>query len=385
MRVCVVYDCLFPWTVGGAERWYRNLAERLAAEGHEVTYLTRLQWDPKDPPDLPGIRVLAVSPDEALYGPDGNRRIGEALRFGWGVLLHLARCGRRYDVVHTASFPYFSLLAAGLLRPLGGYGLTVDWFEVWSRRYWRTYLGPLLGAVGYVVQRVCALLPQRAYCFSRLHAKRLRTQGLRSEPTVLEGAYTGDLTPPEPNEADNLVVFAGRFIAEKRVPAIVPAMRVARERVPGLRAVLFGDGPQRPEVLAAVEREGLRGAIEVPGFADAELVEATMRRGLCLLLPSSREGYGLVVVESASRGTPSIVVRGEDNAAVELVEDGVNGVVAASAGAAELAEAIVRVHRAGAAMRESTCTWFAEHGERLSLGRSLQTVVAGYEHSSARS
>ena len=37
MRICILYDCLFPWTVGGAERWYRNLAERLAADGHDVT------------------------------------------------------------------------------------------------------------------------------------------------------------------------------------------------------------------------------------------------------------------------------------------------------------------------------------------------------------
>ena len=44
MRVCVVYDCLFPHTVGGAERWYRNLAERLAADGHDVTYLPLRQW-----------------------------------------------------------------------------------------------------------------------------------------------------------------------------------------------------------------------------------------------------------------------------------------------------------------------------------------------------
>ena len=29
MRIAIVYDCLFPNTVGGAERWYRNLAERL--------------------------------------------------------------------------------------------------------------------------------------------------------------------------------------------------------------------------------------------------------------------------------------------------------------------------------------------------------------------
>ena len=27
MRICLVYDCLFPHTVGGAERWYRNLAQ----------------------------------------------------------------------------------------------------------------------------------------------------------------------------------------------------------------------------------------------------------------------------------------------------------------------------------------------------------------------
>jgi hypothetical protein len=40
VRVCLVFDCLYPYTVGGAERWYRNLAERLAAAGHEVTYLT---------------------------------------------------------------------------------------------------------------------------------------------------------------------------------------------------------------------------------------------------------------------------------------------------------------------------------------------------------
>ena len=30
MRICLVYDVLYPHTVGGAERWYRNVALRLA-------------------------------------------------------------------------------------------------------------------------------------------------------------------------------------------------------------------------------------------------------------------------------------------------------------------------------------------------------------------
>ena len=76
MRVCVVYDCLFPYTVGGGERWYRNLAERLAAEGHDVTYLTLRQWDRGERPDLPGVRVVTAGPTGATgaagaTGPTG--------------------------------------------------------------------------------------------------------------------------------------------------------------------------------------------------------------------------------------------------------------------------------------------------------------------------
>ena len=54
--------------------------------------------------------------------------------------------------MHTASFPYFSLLAAALVRPLRRFRLVVDWHEVWSRDYWREYLGPVGGRVGQAVQ-----------------------------------------------------------------------------------------------------------------------------------------------------------------------------------------------------------------------------------------
>ncbi|MEP6953436.1 MAG: glycosyltransferase [Solirubrobacteraceae bacterium] len=385
MRICIVYDCLFPWTVGGAERWYRNLAERLAHDGHDVTYLTRLQWGADDAPDLPGVRVLAVSPAEPLYGPDGNRRIGQALRFGRGVLGHLLRHGRGYDVVHTASFPYFSVLAAGLVAPWARFDLVVDWFEVWSRHYWATYLGGLQGRVGYLVQRLCVLVPQRAYCFSRLHRDRLVAEGIRSRPELLAGAYVGSLEPPQPNAAGPIVMFAGRHIREKRAPALVPAIARARRTVPALLGAVYGDGPEHGAVLDAIAAAGLADVVEAPGFVDLAVVEHAMRDALCLVLPSEREGYGMVVVEAASQGTPSVVVRAEDNAAVELVEDGVNGVVADSASPEDLAAAIVRVHAAGDGLRASTCAWFARNARRLSLASSLEQVSARYVARSARS
>jgi glycosyltransferase involved in cell wall biosynthesis len=372
VRVCLVYDCLFPHTVGGAERWYRNLAERMARDGHEVTYLTLRQWDRGQDPGVAGVDVKAVGPRMELY-TGGRRRILPPLVFGAGVLLHFLLHGRRYDVVHTASFPYFSLLAAAVVRPLGRYGVVVDWHEVWTREYWREYLGRA-GAVGVWVQRLCARVRQRAFCFSRLHARRLRDEGLLGEVTVLEGEYEGELGRPSPEPAAGTVVFAGRHIPEKRVPALVEAMAL----LPDLRCDIYGDGPERAEVESRIEKLGLNGAVRSHGFVDGDEVQEALARALCVVLPSVREGYGMVVVEASSKGVPSVVARAPDNAATELVDDGDNGFVADSPEAADLAAAIERVQAEGPPLRDRTADWFERNGRRLSLAGSLETVLESY-------
>ena len=47
------------------------------------------------------------------------------------------------------------------------------------------------GRVGAPVQRLCARVPQRAFCLSELHARRLREEGLRGQVTVLSRALRG--------------------------------------------------------------------------------------------------------------------------------------------------------------------------------------------------
>ena len=384
MRICLFYDCLFPYTVGGAERWYRNLAERLAVQGHDVTYLTRRQWKRGEHGEVPGVRVLPVSPRMGLYAKGGRRRILPPLVFGLGVLWHMLWHGSRYDVVHTSSFPYFSLLAAAALRPLLRFRLVVDWVEVWSREYWGEYLGPLGGRVGDAVQTLCIRIPQHAFCYSRLHQQRLRDRGVNGEPTLLEGLYAGPRETPEPVPAEPVVIFAGRHIPEKRVPALVPALALVRERIPELRGEIYGDGPEREKVLQLRSEQGLDSALEVHGFVSSSRVEEAMRRALCMVLPSRREGYGMVVVEAAAVGTPSVVVADPDNAATDLVSPGENGYVAPSASPADLAAAIERVHSEGNILRERTAAWFKANAERLSLESSLERVLATYSASSAR-
>ena len=374
-RVAVVYDCLYPHTIGGAERWYRELALRLAADGHDVTYVTLRQWARGEDPDLPGVRVAVVGPRMALYSGPGQRRVLPPVVFGAGVLWHFLRHGRSYDVVHGSSFPYFSLLALAVARPLHGFTLLVDWHELWSREYWRDYLGGVGGRVGWAVQALCLRVRQRAFTWTGRTADRLRSEGIRGEVTVLAGAYAGPLTPAAPQPARDVAVFAGRHIPEKAAPAALAGIRAAQARVPGLRGTIFGDGPERGAVVAALGEDD---TITAPGFVDAETLQAGLARALCLVHPSRREGFGIVVVEASAAGVPTVVVDGPDNAAVELVEDGVNGVVAASDSADDLADAIVRIHAAGAEIRRTAREWFEHHAHELSVDASLDQVLASY-------
>ena len=167
-----------PHTVGGAERWYRNLAERLAAEGHEVDYLTLRQWPEGEDAGVPGVRVIAVGPRMELYAAAGAAGSGRRSASASASCATSLRHGRRLRRRAHGVVPV--LLAAGSRRscaPLRRYRLVVDWHEVWTQAYWREYLGRAAGAVGWRVQRLCLRIPQRAFCFSRLHERRLREEG----------------------------------------------------------------------------------------------------------------------------------------------------------------------------------------------------------------
>jgi glycosyltransferase involved in cell wall biosynthesis len=221
-------------------------------------------------------------------------------------------------------------------------------------------------------------VPQRAFCFSKLHERRLRGEGFGGRLTRLEGQYAGPPPPETPQLARPVAVYAGRHVPEKRVTALVPALAKAMDAIPSLSGEIYGDGPEREAVLEEIERHGLAGRVSAPGFVSTDVLEQAIASAMCFVLPSQREGYGLVVIESAAQGVPSVVVEGPDNAATELVVEGTNGAVAPSAGAADLAAAIVRLHNGGQEIRASTLEWFRRNSKRLSLEHSLQVVSAEY-------
>ena len=363
----------------------RDLAVRLAALDNDVTYLTMRHWRTDEPPQLPGVRVLGLVDAGRVYTSE-RRAFGPPLRFGFAVARHLARRGGEYDVVHTAAFPYFPLLAAAAFRRRSGYRIVVDWHEVWTRPYWRRYAGALRGTIGWLVQRACVRVPHEAYVMSQMNAERLVDEGYRGSVTKLPGLYAGPVRPSLREEVDgSLVVYAGRHVREKRVDALVRGFARAKQRRGDLRLELYGDGPLRPAVETLVRDARLTDSVRVAGRRSEGEVAAAIARAACVATASDREGYGLVVVEAAARGTPCVVVAGPENAATELVQEGVNGAIATDASPDALADALLRVLDAGRGLRESTSRWFTANVERLTLERSLEVVLAAYAQRPASS
>jgi glycosyltransferase involved in cell wall biosynthesis len=381
MRIALVYDRLYPQNIGGLERYYDALARGLA-DSHKVSYITR-SVDTEDPPGFRPYRVVKVAPNSPFYSARGNRRIWPTVRFGLGVFVHLLRHGRDYDIVQSASFPFFSVIAARAafaLRRSHRPKLVVDWLEVWPREYWIEYTGAVFGRVGYAIQQACMRAPDQGVTYSAMHEARL---GAHRAPILrLTGLATEMPEAPEASSEEGAapnVVFAGRHIPEKQASLIPDVIEEARRSNGAIEATIIGDGPEHDDIAEAIAERGLEDAVHLPGFVSDEELNRALQNASCLLLPSLREGYGLIVIEAAAFGTPCITIDAPDNAAKELIEPGVNGLVVGDWSPKHLAEAVVEVVRRGPELRKSTLAWHRDHWKELSVQSSVQRLEQVYK------
>jgi len=375
--VAVAYDCLFPHSTGGGERQYRAFADAFVDLGLEVDYLTAVQWDGATPTDE-RFRVVPVSGRLSLYSADGTRRIPAALRYAAGLFAALVRRRRRYAAVVVSGLPVFNVFAARLALLGSGTRVAVDYLEVWHRRQWVEYSGRVTGTIAWILQRLAIAITPVATCHSQLSATRLRREGLRSAPVVSPGLIDAavEVAAPAAAATPPYVLYAGRHIPDKRVESLPAAVAEARASIPGLRLVLLGAGPSTDAIRAEVERVGGAEWTDFPGFvSDAEL-DTLLHEALCLANPSRREGYGLVVVEANAHGTPVVLVADEGNAATELIDDRVNGVVAPSPSPADLARAIRAVADGGDDLRRTARAWYDTAVRTRTIRRTVEGIAS---------
>lgn len=146
---------------------------------------------------------------------------------------------------------------------------------------------------------------------------------------------------------DDLVVgFVGQFIDRKNPLLLVRALRQVRN-VTQLKCLFVGAGPLENELRAEIEQSGLSSVCRIVDFQDD--VAPVMQAIDVLALTSRQESFGLVLVEAASHGKPSIACRSEGPN--EIIADGQTGILVGQSDEAAFASAIERMFQSAGERR----------------------------------
>jgi glycosyltransferase involved in cell wall biosynthesis len=126
-------------------------------------------------------------------------------------------------------------------------------------------------------------------------------------------------------------VTIGRHVPEKGIDVVIDAVA----GLEGVELDVIGDGPQLAGNMA---RAAASTTIRFhPPMAKAELL-ACIDDAHAVVVPSRREGLGLVALEAIARGRPVIASR--VGGLTEVVTDGADGILVPAGDAAALADAI---------------------------------------------
>jgi glycosyltransferase involved in cell wall biosynthesis len=355
-RLLFLTESFHP-VLGGGEAHIRSLGRTLARAGLPSTVVTRrsdARWPAAE--ELDGMRVVRVPPSGG--GRSGKYRMVPA------VLRALVRERGQFDVLVVRGTRVLGLpgLVAGrflgkgvVLQPdINGEmtGEVYTWGKTWGRG--RVQLVRLLTAFrnlffrdadGFVAMSEAI---RREFLDAGAPEERIRL--------IPHGVDLGRFRPADSDErgalrarlglpaAARIVVYTGRLLRGKGLDTLVEAFHRIAVRADGVHLLIVGSGAGQSlsveEDLRTRAREpGLDGRVTFAGRVDA--VEDWLRAADVFAFPSVFEALGISLVEAAGCGLAAVGSR--TGGIVDVIEDGVTGVLVPPGEAAPLEDALTRL------------------------------------------
>lgn len=324
MKIAFVYDAIYPWVKGGAEKRIYELGKRLAECGNDVHLFGVKWWEGEDTIEYEGMRLHGVCAGRELY-VNGRRSISEALIFSVKLFPHLLK--ERFDVIDVSVFPYFSCFTVKAVSVLRRTPFFFTWHEVWDD-YWYEYMGKM-GILGRIVERMVSKISSDNIAVSEWTKNKLISIGIKSQEiyVVPNGIDLEKITTIKPSDKKYDIVFAGRLIKEKNVWILLEAVAKLKINIPDAKCCIIGDGPEKDKLVKLSQDLGISKDVEFTGFMEYDDLIAKIKSSRLFVLPSSREGFGIIVIEAFACGIPVVTVSEKYNASQDLIDEGINGFV----------------------------------------------------------
>ncbi len=279
---------------GGAEVHLHEVFERIAAQGHNVTLFCS---------SFPG-----APPEEEINGIRVLRKGGRYLfnyTFAAEYLTRLRH--QQFDIVidDMNKIPFFTPLF--VRRPI--YGVT---HHLFGKSIFLETNAVLASYVYWMERFAVALYKRKRIPFivgSPSTHRELLEAGFSHERVSLINYgvdhsthnLTGASKSPVP-----LVGYFGRLKKYKSVEHLLHAVPKVRKEIPELSVMIIGDGDDRPRLEDVAKSLGIQDVVRFTGFVPEQRKIELLQQMWVKVTTSSKEGWGLTVIEANACGTPVI-------------------------------------------------------------------------------
>lgn len=322
--VALVSDAIYPYFRGGKELRYHELSGRLGRRA-DVHVFTMKWWSGPSTRREPNVTFHAASRLYPMY-TDDRRSFREAILFALGCLRLL---WFRFDILEADQFPNFHILTLRIVTWIKRKPLTVTWHEVWGHNYWRQYLGKM-ARLAWFVEWLSMRLPDQLIAASEETAVRLRAVlGDRASISVVPNGIDLDgIRNSYPDSAKVDLVTVGRLLPHKSINVFLDSVALLHARGLTVTCRVIGDGPMREALHAQAQELGIESLVDFRHDVwEQKEVYALMKAARVAVFPTTREGFGIAVLEAIACGLPVVTTSAPDNLAQYLVLRSSTGVV----------------------------------------------------------
>jgi len=317
MRILMVSDYFYPFLFGGGERRMYELAKRLARR-HEVHIITRRLADSARYEQHEGIHI------HRIFVP--SRRITlesfiNGLFFMLGVLFKSLRLGE-FDVYSPQQF--FPLPPTWVASKVRGRPTVATIHDVYASGWVQQY--GFKGSLMALFENATLKLPYaKVVTVSNPSKEKLVASGISGErieviPNGVDIAAFDEIKAKKSGRSR--IIYLGRLIEYKHVDDLFVAFSKL-----DLEAELYvvGEGPEKENLKELSRSLGIENRIFFAGFVDERRKIELLKSAQALVLPSTVEGFAIVLIEGMAAGTPVITA---DIPAVHVsVRDGETGLL----------------------------------------------------------
>ena len=332
----MVLEFFIPHYNGGGEHRYHEIAKRLVERGHEVDLLVMKLPNVPKYEKIDGINVYHIGPTITNMP---FRNMFDFAQYLFSVIKWLLK--HDYDIIDAQAYsPLLSSKIASCIKktPLI---VTIHDTSSSSNDQWIQSSH----TASFMEKFLVNLNFDKIVTVS--HAtKNSLVHDFGVNESKIEIIYNGVDIPKYDsvtveNTIENQIIFVGRLAPHKHVDHLITILGKVRKNIPSIKLLIVGKGEEKENLVNLVKEHDLGDIITFKqDLSDEELIK-DIKESEILVLPSTREGFGMVLAEANCCYKP--VITYVSGGTVEVVDNGYNGYLVESENITELENKLVKL------------------------------------------